>query len=156
MPHRTTQDQRGFSLIEVALVLTLLTIMTGVYLTTFDPRGAALDRAVRRLEADLRYAQQLTMNEETAYGFSLTWPSAYWIFRGVPTTIATDPHTKGPLTVDLTTAYPGVTFNAAAPAQFQFDPAGRPNAGIVTLRLQRAGRMRTITIQGTTGLIQVQ
>lgn len=143
-------------MIELAIVMTLLTVMAGVYLTTFDVRSSALDRAVRRLESDLRYAQQLSMNEEIPYGFSLVWPGSYWIFRSVPTTMATDPHTKAPLTVDLVATYPGVTFNAAAPTQFQFDRTGRPNAGIVTLRLQRAGRMRTITIQGTTGLIQVQ
>ncbi len=149
------RNNRGFQLIELILVMTLVGILAGVYTTTVNLDSNALDRAARRLETDLRYAQRLASAEEIAVGFQTTGPTVYQVYRGAPGVLVLDPLTKQGLNLDLTTDYQNVSFGGTY--QVEFDPTGQPTLGAGTsIVLQSGGDTRTITVLASTGYIQIQ
>lgn len=148
-------NTHGMTAIELLIVVSLLAIMGGVYVGMVDLTGSALDRGIRRLEADLRFAQQQAMTEEVNYGFLTTGPQSYQIYRGTPGTLATDPHTRQGMAISLATWYAGIRFGGTY--QLEFTKDGVPIVGgSNTIVLGLGGRLRWVTVAPTTGLITVQ
>ncbi len=155
MLQKQRMRERGFTIVELVLTMSVIGLMVGVWLTVVDFTNGALDRAARRLESDLRYAQQLATAQEINFGVITNNATTYTVYRGVPGTPTTDPHTRQAMVVDFTTGYDGVTFTANY--QVEFDPFGRPVVGGGTqFILNLAGQQRRVTVTTTTGYVQVQ
>lgn len=147
---------RGFSVIELVLTLTIIALMTATYISVADFTGNALDRAARRLESDLRYAQQLSTAEEVNFGVITNNATTYTVYRINTATPTTDPHTRQPMTLNFVNGYAGISFGANY--QVEFDPLGRPiiGGGTQFVLIHPAGNQRTVTVTATTGYVQVQ
>lgn len=142
-------------MIELTLTTLMVALSVGVFLTTVDFTSNALDRATRRLESDLRYAQQTAAAEESNCGMITTGANSYSIYCQNPGNLITDPHTQQALSIDFNTGYDGVAFGGAY--QIEFDTLGRPSIGGGTqCQLSLGNQTRTVTIVATTGYIQVQ
>lgn len=150
------KSSAGFSLIELVLMMTVIAVMTATYITVVDFTGSALDRAARRLESDIRYAQQLATAEEVNFGVITNNATTYTVYRITTATPTTDPHTRQPMVTNWTTNYNGVSFGANY--QVEFDSLGRPIVGGGTQFVlnHQAGGQRIVTVTATTGYVQVQ
>lgn len=147
-------NNKGFTLIELVLTISVLGIMAGMYTGIADFTSSDLDRSVRRLESDLRYAQQLSTAEEINYGFRNLDANTYEIYRLTPGVQATDPHTNQNLVVDYDQDYGGVAFQGNY--QVEFDTMGRPVIGGGSqIVLMLGNQTKTITVLNQTGYIQV-
>jgi Tfp pilus assembly protein FimT len=152
---RIRHNNRGFTVIELVLTGVIIALMTGVYLTFVDFTDTALDRATRRFESDLRYAQQIATAEEVNCGIITTGNNTYNVYRGNPGTLLLDPHTQQAMSVDFVASFDSVAF--AGPYQVEFDILGRPVLGAgqqMTLSLNNQNR--SVTVLTTTGYVQVQ
>ncbi len=149
------QKHAGFTMIELALYISLLGLMAAAFLSTMNFTAGSLDRATRKIAADLKYAQQLAYSNEGVYGLRATSATTYEVYVGAPGTPATDPYTQGAMTLNLATNYAGVTFNNAA-YRIEFGATGLPTIGGGTqILLSQAGTTRTVTITATTGYVTV-
>ncbi len=148
-------NHRGFSMVELVLVLSLIGIMSAVYFSFADFTGSSLDRAARRLESDLRYAQQMATAEETNFGVITNNATTYTVYRVNPATPVTDPYTRLPLVLNFASGYDSASFGANY--QVEFDSVGRPVVGGGTqFVIGLNGKQRTVTVTATTGYVQVQ
>ena len=79
----------GFTLIEVLMAISIMAILFAVFISStnfFQPR-AKLSSVARDLITDIRYAQQLAVNEQVEYGISfLVSENKYqlWRFSEIP------------------------------------------------------------------------
>lgn len=155
---------RGFTLIELIMVIAIIAILAVV--VTFQGGTIKLGGAANKLMFDLRYAQQLAISRQVSCGISLD-PSgdSYFAYIGDTSTIATDPHTKGNLSIDYDTdsEYEGISLvSTNFGDQISFDYMGVPydsdgtalsSQGIVTL--QQDSTTQTVTIEPNTGEVKV-
>ena len=82
------RDKRGFTFIELAMVLLLLGVMLSIALTMFNgaSRRKNLDVAVRAFMADMLYVQQKNMSGVSNYQITLDKGNArYYIQAGINT-----------------------------------------------------------------------
>ena len=122
--------------------------------------------AANKLMFDLRYAQQLAISRQVPCGVSFN-PAAnsYFVYIGIIATVATDPHTRGNLSVaysagsqysgiDLVSTNFGdlVYFNAAG-TPYNSIGAALSGQGIITL--QSASGTKTVTIEANTGEVKI-
>lgn len=142
-------------MIELVLMITLLGVMAGSYLAVVDFSANALDRAARRVESDLRYAQQLATTEEVNHGFITVGNWNYTVYRQTQATPVTDPHTRTPMNINIATSFNNASFGG--PYQIEFNALGRPVIGGGTqIVINHGNQTRTVTVTATTGYIQVQ
>lgn len=144
----------GFSAIELAILISVVATLAVVAIGTMDLSAGALDGAVRRIESDLRFAQQTAMTEETPCGFVTTGLQSYQVYRQAPGTPLTDPHTQTAMTIDLQQRYRGVTFGGNY--QVTFQPSGLPTGASVNITVRQGARSKTIRVTALSGMIQVQ
>ena len=121
--------------------------------------------AANKLMFDLRYAQQLAISQQVSCGVSFN-PSdnSYFAYVGDISTIATDPHTRGELSVDYDTDsdYSGISLvNTNFGDQISFDYLGTPNysdppddEGTITLQWG-SSPPTTVTIEPNTGEVKI-
>ncbi|MGE4357829.1 MAG: prepilin-type N-terminal cleavage/methylation domain-containing protein [Candidatus Omnitrophota bacterium] len=162
--------KRGFTLIEIVLVIALIAILSitmAVKWTGFEE--AKLTSAVSKLAADIAYAQQLAITTQLFHGLSFdTTNEKYSLFRieadGTPTTIE-DPYRRGEAFV---VEYPlgelqGVTLqsvNIEGGDQLLFNWQGTPcdSSGTeltsdATITLECKGNTKTLTVVAETGKV---
>ncbi len=110
----TVDNNHGFSLIELMVVLAIISVMTGiagfVYVTRLPEMR--LDNAARDLMGDIRQTRALAVEANSPYLLCITSSTTYQIDR-VTDSSATNCSSDGTPTVrttDLAVDYPGVTF----------------------------------------------
>jgi len=159
------RQKDAFTLIELVLIISLVAVLA-VAITVSRPTGAKLRGAAHKLMFDLRYAQQLAISRQVSCGVSFN-PSgnSYFAYIGDTSTLATDPHTRGNLSLDYDTDsdYDGIGLSSTNFGdQVSFDYMGVPynsvgtalsSQGIITLQLDAASQ--TVTIEVNTGEVKV-
>ncbi len=163
------KGQKGFTLVEITLVIVMLAILSATMIVPGDLTGHRAAVAAQKLAADLHYAQNLANTQRIRHGIEVTTSSSYRVFQdngGSGTTI-TSPMTGGPYIVNMTGDFKGVTLSTTlggTPPKSQFDSIGRPfdgngasiGVGSNTIDLLATGTViKTITIVPNTGMIQV-
>lgn len=121
------------TLLELLMVMVITAILAAVAApkVTSVLSSTRLDSATQKILADIRYAQSLAMSEHTR-----TWivfdeaSDGYSVYKGpdkANRSLAVDPLTKGPFTINLSDEYTGVTItgvNFGGSNEIQFDSCG--------------------------------
>ncbi len=121
-------NRKGFTLIELVLLISLLGIMVVLYTESAgDLSNIAIDAVSRKAQSDIRYAQFLAQTTGVKHGARFSAGGTYVVYRDVPGNPVTDPVTRQQLVEDLS-KYPGVVITTAY--QVEFEPTvGRPTMG---------------------------
>ena len=164
---QTITGQRGFTLIELVLIILVTVIIAFVVIPRFDLTGDRAASAARKLVSDLRYAQQLANTTQSRSGVTLVSATSYRVFTnnlsGIP---ATDPLTGSQYIVSMAGDFAGgtLTMNNIDNNIVRFDSLGVPYEstdgaqntldGNETIDVKNCTTViKTITIAPTTGLI---
>ncbi len=147
---------RGFSLLEVLLVLAIMGIAAAVAVPRYSRAGARYraDLAARRVAADLRLAQSQAKAASSArtVAFSVATEQYQLIGISSPDGVLGDytvSLSAEPYEADLTSA----NFNGSS--QVIFNGWGLPNNG-GTVVISVGGQQRTVTVDRVTGKMSIQ
>lgn len=160
-------DDRGFTMIELVMIIVLLTIVAVVA----GPRlanitGVKVSATARKLQADMTYTQNLAMTSNQRHRVVFPSTTSYEV-RDASGALATNPHDGGGFTV---TTDAGITmswsFNgdSALNRGVEFDTLGRPylyagaspsatTIAVGTVTVTGGGTTRTVTVQPQTGQV---
>ncbi|MEK6726173.1 MAG: type II secretion system protein [Deltaproteobacteria bacterium] len=165
--------QRGFTLIELVMILMLIAILAAVAIPRFSGYGAIKQgNAVVKIASDIRYAQNRATTTQQRSRLSSVDATNYEVYFCASYTqatctcasgwsFATDPYTRGIFQVNLNTDYSGVTI-ASTVSLLEFDSLGRPydgggsctaSAGATVTVTYSGETDRTISIQTQTGMV---
>lgn len=159
------KSARGFTLIELVMVIVIVGILAVIAIPRFESFYAAkLDGAVKKVVSDIRYTQQLAVvrHTDSRIVFDLDNDS-YVVEEEVPQgsgnwVSATDPFTRATFSVNFTnhSQYKGIDIqDGSGTRAFQFNWLGESSlGGLVTFVYQ--GRSRIISITANTGRVSVQ
>lgn len=179
MKNHRLQGEKGFTLIELVLVIVVVAILAAVVsLSIGNIETIRLNNAAGKVVADLRYAQQLATTTRLRHGLTLNSLQQYTVqVNGAPDTPIKDPTNLGQnFVVDFDTyqqgQLSGVRFNSTNPfctgppgcatcgSVIEFDGLGAPTdtAGIAlcsaTITLTKSGAAnQTIAIEVNTGKV---
>ena len=168
-------DQRGTTLIETAIMIAVLGILSMMAMPTIATsiQTLRLNNAAQKLAMDIRYVRSLALSHHGTYGvdFDLNNDNTvdgdgYSLFSlsgGTQTTI-TDPHRNGSMVIDYDTMseYSGVTIASAGSVQLRIDSFGKPyNAAgtalssAMTVTLHCGSLSRNVLITQETGFVEL-
>jgi prepilin-type N-terminal cleavage/methylation domain-containing protein len=128
---------RGFTLLELVIVLVILGTLAAFAIPRFSPSDNTVAAQAERLARDLRHVQSLAMNQGRTLEFDVQSATTYRVTHGGNP--VTDPATQQAYTVSLDNS---VTLSGTDTA---FDSLGRPVAAGSLL-----GTARVFTLSGTT------
>jgi len=146
-------NSRGFTLIELVMVLVILSILAAFALPRMATTDTTVGAQADRLARDLRHAQAMAMNQGRTLNFDIQAPASYRVTSSGTT--VTDPATMGAFQITLDN---GVT---VAGTDTDFDSLGRPASGGTLLAAPRiftlsgTSRTATVTLSAVTGFVSV-
>jgi prepilin-type N-terminal cleavage/methylation domain-containing protein len=167
---RALSANKGFTIIELIMVVVILAILYYVFSTIFSPYYAIkLDTAKKKLTNDLKYAQQMSIAQTVNASGSVvhcgisfsTANNNYTVYKETSATPLTDPLKPGfNFIVDFDDdPYQGITISSVsfdAGSQIEFDAKGTPYINSSTLlsadgivNLNYSGNSTTVIV--TTG-----
>lgn len=156
------KDEKGFTLIELVIVIVLLGIIgVVVSLNLGGLSSIRVNNAIKKMAGDLRYAQQLAMTTQIRHGVIFT-ANSYTVFENDNTADpARNPQGGGDFNVSFTTGeFAGVIISTSLPGSIvKFEAIGRPldgnNAVLTTATNQvtfsYSGSTKNISIRPETG-----
>jgi len=156
MMSRATDTIRGFSLLEVVLVLAITVTLASIALPLYSRAAVRhqADLAARRVATDLRQAQSYARTASASCTVTFTTGTEKYELSGV----ASFDGAPGNYIVDLTAEpYDAVLVSAdfGGSGQIIFDGWGTPsNGGTVVLGV--GSESRTIILDGETGEVTIQ
>jgi len=137
------QSERGFTLLELMLVIGIIAVILAFAIPNFRPAldDARLEQAVQQLEADLMYARQLARTNQTD-------PQVVFTLSGYR--IEVDGSSISTQTLASGTHWDPV------PSPLSFNSDGSPGANDVAIWLKGADGTRAgVTVYGETGRVEV-
>jgi prepilin-type N-terminal cleavage/methylation domain-containing protein len=78
---KTNFHQRGFTMIEMIVVLIVMAIFSTVVYSRFNTGNAELIAQADVLKSHLRYAQLMAMNDTSTWGIKITNSTTYELFK---------------------------------------------------------------------------
>ncbi|MDO8462059.1 MAG: prepilin-type N-terminal cleavage/methylation domain-containing protein [Deltaproteobacteria bacterium] len=145
---------RGFTLIELVLVLFLVSFLAVVVEIPSLSSNHGLQAASLKVRMDIRRAQQFAMTGNLNYGVNFSSNGTYSIYQGSVGNVATDPLTNGSYQEDLPARFRNVSIQA--PFQVEFDPVGRPViGGGGSLTLISGGVSQVVQVSSNTGAVNL-
>jgi prepilin-type N-terminal cleavage/methylation domain-containing protein len=149
-----TTVSRGFTLIELVLVLVILGTLSAYALPRWEPADTTVAAQADRLARDLRHAQALAMNQGRTLRFDVQSPAAYRVTDASGTTV-TDPADQQAFQVSLDN---NVTLGGS---DTEFDSLGRPVSAGSLLAADRDFTLNgnaataTVTLSAVTGFVVI-
>jgi prepilin-type N-terminal cleavage/methylation domain-containing protein len=120
------RNQRGFSIVELVLVILLISILA-VGIDIFAPAASSdLHPAARKVRMDILYARHMAMLTNVNHGIQFTNGVGYVIYQGTVATPILDPFDK---TASFETLARYGNVQVSADYQVEFDSIGRPVIG---------------------------
>jgi prepilin-type N-terminal cleavage/methylation domain-containing protein len=144
---------RGFTLVELVLVVALLGILSLYTIPRLVPSNAGLDAAARKIQSDIVYAQSLAMSRGVPHGVNFTAGGAYVVYQTSPATPIVDPLTRSPFSENLS-RYGRSRVTAAY--RVEFNTLGRPTlGGGGGVTIENGGTVRSVQITAETGRAEI-
>lgn len=166
--------QEGFTVIELVLVLTLVSIISAVAIPLFiDIGGTTADAAAKKVMADLSSVRRMARNRNNTFSAIFdTTAETYTLVLYDPVanteTTITDPLTQKPMVINFKTA-PGLkgvdlqSVDFGGTNKIRFTSPGVPqdgsNANLTTtgtIVLKDGGKTASIIVQPNTGEVSLQ
>ncbi len=151
-PRRVTREARGFTLVEMLVVITLIGMMAATATTAASESGDFRLNLIQTEVCDaLEYAKALSRSTREAYGVVFEASSERLAIVDESGNLVVDPLTKGDYIIDFTQPQypPGINIVSAsfgdAGSALVVDPDGVAMAG-GSIVLSFAGVSRTLTI----------
>ena len=157
-----THKNRGFTMIEIVIVLVVLFIVSAVVVSRFTTTGVnELMVETDALKSSLRYAQIQSLNDDTiTLGWGIHFPNntSYILYKnGAPAGVmipVKDPDpVKDPPPNNTHTLQGNVRITSGVGTTVAFNKWGSPGTGSISITLQRGTENSTITITRNTGFI---
>lgn len=162
--------KRGFTLVELVLVLLLIVVLAFVALPRFSQNTLELSGQAEQVATDIRYAQTLSMARGAALGsqgrYCIFFTATGYQFRHNNNSYATPCTTAVPHPATGSTAAVVLSGTAVAAANLtgnyiEFDTKGQPTsftapASNATVTLNATGGPRSVVISPVTGKATVQ
>lgn len=146
---------RGFTLLEVILVLVLISIFAAVAVVRQPSTDVTLKAGAERLTSHLRYAQMRAMNTSTPWGIGYSADSgAYWLFRESAEASANRRLLPGESQTEVDyLAQKSITIEGGD-FSVSFDSWGVPDiTAALVITLSKSGESAAITITPNTGYV---
>ena len=153
---------RGFTMIEIVIVLVVLFIVSAVVMSRYTTTGThELMAETDALKSSLRYAQIQSLNDDTiTLGWGIYFPNntSYILYKnGAPAGVmipVKDPDpVKDPPPNNTHTLQGNVRITSGVGTTVAFNKWGSPGTGSISITLQRGAENSTITITRNTGFI---
>ena len=145
------RDERGFTLIELVILLAVMALLAWVALPRSFAGDVKLSAAARQLQSDIRYAQELAMtrgqhHQIRFYGASNPSPTnQYQIVTAAGQPVLHPLTRSGSFVVDFNnTPWAGLTLDSTL--TLEFDSLGRPDAA-KTISLNSGAKVITVTAE---------
>jgi hypothetical protein len=140
---------------ELMLVMGMLSIVSLLFVSySGDVGDVSVDALSRKIQTDIRYAQQLATSKGSNHGVNFVQGSGYTVYDGNTSNPVLDPLTRFPFTEDLS-HFGSITLGSSY--QVEFDRLGRPvigGGGDVTV-VADGGASRKIYVIENTGAVVV-
>ena len=146
-----SKNNRGFSLLELLLVVAIIGIMAAIAVPRFSNANAQrdLDNAARQLVVDLRWTSQMAANsvETVKVVFVNVSPYGYRVVQGT-----------AEIVIKPTQSFPVTVLFPAAVGAVSYDVYGKPTGGAdISVTLQNTtGQTRTVSVDYLTGRVRMQ
>lgn len=147
---------RGFTLLEMVLVLAVLGVMAvAVVISAPSPTTANVIAAARQVASDIEFAKQNAMLTGVNSGVFFRQNLHYTVYQGTSATPLTSPLTKQSMNTTLSTNYPGV--NISANYTVEFNSFGAPTTGGGgSVVITDGTKTKTISVTANTGMVKIQ
>ena len=134
--HRVFASSRGYTMMELIMVMVLIAVVSVVALPKFfDTTSIAIEGAAAMVTADIRYTQELAMSTHSSKSITFTAPNTSY-------------------TVDSKTVNLPSKVSIASGATFIFNSLGEPTTGGgSSVQIQAGSSTKTITVESYTGRV---
>jgi len=162
-------DKKGFSLIEVIMVILILGILSAFLATDLSSSFsvAKIDAAKFKLKSDIIYAQNLAVTQQINHGVIFdTGLETYSVYKEATGNIVNNPLTGAPFTVNYNTDpdLKGINlvsadFGSPTTGRVEFNSLGIPSDGTTVLvidgsvAISYSGLGGTVTVTKNTGMV---
>ncbi len=158
---RNDSDHRGFTLIELVIVLIVMSIVAVFIASRASTSGNDLIAETDTLKSHLRYAQIRAMNDDVPWGIHIPDAGSYELYwKNVPATDQVLPGEKPGASAQKHTFQGAVTVTSATGTTYNFnhwgtpvDASGSAIAANQTITLSEGAATSGITITKNTGYI---
>jgi prepilin-type N-terminal cleavage/methylation domain-containing protein len=141
--------QRGFTMIEMVVVLIVMAIVATFILARATPSNNDLIAQTEILKSHLRYAQIRAMNDTVPWGINIPNAGSYVLYKNNAQATSLLPGENA----QTHTLPAGVTISVGVGSTFNFDGWGSPGTSALTIRLSQGTITSDITITKNTGYI---
>jgi len=118
---------RAFTLIELLLVMTMLSVIALIFVSyTGDVGNVSVDALSRKIQSDIRFAQQLATTTGVTHGVQFTASGNYIVYENTTSTPAMDPFEREPMVEDLE-EYGDIDIGNSYTVEF--NKVGKPTTG---------------------------
>jgi MSHA pilin protein MshC len=148
-------DHRGFTMIEIVVVLIVLAIMAPFVITRVTTDTNNLITQTEILKSHLRYAQIMAMNDTVPWGIRVPNANSYILYKNNATANDILPgETPGVPPAPQTHTLPTDVTITSGVATYNFDDWGSPGTSTLTITLSQGTTTSSITITRNTGYVQ--